>query len=47
MKASTHISNFQKDQYTVYLETQLEKFSAFMLSQRKENEKNQLLDRMM
>ena len=36
MKHST-LSNFQKEQYTSYLETQLEKFSAFMLSQKKEN----------
>lgn len=29
------LSTFQKEQYTQYLETQLEKFSAFMLSQKK------------
>ena len=38
------LSTFQKEQYTQYLETQLEKFSAFMLSQRKENEKYNTLE---
>ena len=37
------LSSFQKEQYTQYLETQLEKFSAFMLSQKKENERYQTL----
>ena len=36
------LSNFQKEQYTQYLETQLENLSAFMLSQKKENEKFKL-----
>jgi hypothetical protein len=29
------LSQFQKDQYASYLESQLEKFSSFMLMQRK------------
>jgi hypothetical protein len=40
----THLSNYQKEQYTNYLETQLEKFSAFMLSQRKENDRYKNLE---
>lgn len=39
MKGTQYLSQFQKDQYASYLETQLEKFSTFMLTQRKENEK--------
>jgi hypothetical protein len=39
MKNNQYLSQFQKEQYTTYLEGQLEKFSAFMLAQRKENEK--------
>lgn len=38
MKAA-HLSDFQKEQYTIYLETQLEKFSAFMLAQKKDNQR--------
>jgi hypothetical protein len=33
----TQLSNFQKEQYTQYLEQQLEKLSAFMVLQKKEN----------
>lgn len=40
----TQLSQFQKEQYTAYLETQLEKFSAFMLGQKKENERYKLLE---
>lgn len=43
MKGTVHLSNFQKQQYTHYLESQLEKFSAFMLSQKKDNERNKSL----
>ena len=35
MKQTQYLSNFQKEQYTHYLECQLEKFSTFMLSQKK------------
>jgi len=36
MKQQTiQLSQFQQQQYTQYLESQLEKFSAFMLSQKK------------
>ena len=44
MKTQQHLSNFQKEQYTVYLETQLEKFSAFMLAQKKDNERGRHLE---
>lgn len=44
MKGSQYLSQFQKDQYTAYLESQLEKFSSFMLAQRKENDKYRNLE---
>lgn len=44
MKGSQCLSQFQKDQYAAYLESQLEKFSSFMLAQRKENDKYQQLE---
>jgi septal ring factor EnvC (AmiA/AmiB activator) len=46
MKAPQHLSQFQKDQYASYLESQLEKSGTFMLTQRKENEKYRHLEDM-
>jgi DNA repair ATPase RecN len=47
MKGAQYLSQFQKEQYANYLESQLEKFSAFMLAQRRENERwKQLEDRL-
>lgn len=42
--ATAYLSQYQKEQYTAYLETQLEKFSAFMLAQRKDNEHQRMLE---
>ena len=41
------MSSFQKEQYIEYLEGQLERFSAFMVSQRKENDRFRAIEELL